>query len=124
LEDEIGSMSAGALLQGRRAPDIDLREPHDWRESQPGDYCKVTSEGPTRWYIRDPDGHVGTLVSHTIIEHEDGTITVSPSILDPSEYDRYCGPDVDRPVAIVAIISEDRVKGWHGWLERGIWRAA
>jgi hypothetical protein len=110
-------------MQGRRLPDIDLREPHDWRESQPGDYCKVTGEGPDRWYIRDPDGHVGTLISHTIIEHEDGTITVSPSIFDPSEYDTYCGPDVvGEP--IVAIISPDRVHGWHGFLERGVWRRA
>jgi hypothetical protein len=88
-------------LQGRR-----VEWPDDWRESEPGDYVKVPDgEGPRRpdgqptWYIRDPDGKVGTLWTHTVTEHEDGTITVSPSILDNSP------------------------GGWHGYLERGVWRS-
>jgi len=42
------------------------------------------------------------LTSHKIVEHEDGTITVSPSIL----------------------ISSGRkgVDKWHGYLEKGVWR--
>ena len=48
------------------------------------------------WYIRDPRGVIGALRTHTVTEHDDGTITVSPSILDPD--------------------------GWHGYLERGVWR--
>jgi hypothetical protein len=37
---------------------------------------------------------------HTIVEHEDGTITVSPSIL----------------------VTGSHGKQWHGYLERGVWR--
>lgn len=40
---------------------------------------------------------------HEVIEHEDGTITVLPSIL---------------------ISNGNNTKGWHGYLERGVWRAA
>ena len=68
---------------------------------EPGVYVKVTkAEGGTVYWIRDPNGRVGRLESHTVTEHEDGTITVSPSILDPSP------------------------GGWHGFLERGVWRPA
>lgn len=51
------------------------------------------------WYGRPPGNHMGNLSSHTVTEHEDGTITVSPSIL----------------------IDDGRSK-WHGYLERGAWR--
>lgn len=55
------------------------------------------------WQVTTPDGHVGRLDPkiHTITEHEDGTITVTPSI-DMSQ--RHPG-------------------GWHGWLTRGVWRS-
>jgi hypothetical protein len=34
------------------------------------------------WWFRPPGvGHSGPLTEHTITEHEDGTITVEPSIL-------------------------------------------
>ena len=46
----------------------------------------------------------GSLSKHTVTEHEDGTITVSPSILITMR-----GP-------------EDVEKTWHGFLEKGIWR--
>ncbi len=53
------------------------------------------------WCIRPPGCHMGPLISgHKITEHEDGTITVSPSI----ECDWRDGPN------------------WHGFLERGEWR--
>ncbi len=67
----------------------------------PGDYGK---DGKGVWHVRppDPEIHTGSIPDHTVIEHEDGTITVSPSILlDP----------------------ENGEKGWHGHLERGIWRS-
>ena len=51
------------------------------------------------WYCRAPGNHTGSLAKHTVVEHEDGTITVSPSIL----------------------INDGRSQ-WHGYLERGIWR--
>lgn len=63
---------------------------------QPGDYY---FDGYV-WVIRDPNGKLGSIGEHTVTEHEDGTITVSPSILD------------------------DAPGGWHGFLERGVWREA
>lgn len=69
----------------------------------PGDYMKVTEgEDAGVWYIRPPRGHVGCLRNHEVTEHEDGTITVSPSILID-----YHGTEG---------------LNWHGWLERGVWR--
>lgn len=68
---------------------------------RPGEYGKV--EGV--WHCCAPRetadrfGFVGNLSAHKVIEHEDGTITVSPSI---------------------KITRHDGV--WHGWLERGVWR--
>lgn len=52
------------------------------------------------WYAETPNGHGANLGAHQVLEHEDGTITVSPSILVS---------DCDGPV-------------WHGYLERGVWR--
>jgi hypothetical protein len=57
------------------------------------------------WFCCTPNGHLGGLAKHTVTEHDDGTITVSPSIL----------------------VSEIRGDGsrrelWHGYLERGVWR--
>ncbi len=67
-----------------------------------GDYGR---DARGRWYARPPGQHMGTLDGHDVIEHEDGTITVSPSILIISERD-------------------DCAVLWHGYLERGVWRAA
>lgn len=118
------AMDDGAL-QGRRLPDAVFGEPGPgwdaYKDGQPGDYLKVDYDGVTQWWIRDPWGSVGRLTSHTITEHEDGTITVSPSIFDkdgspPSqeEMQRW---------GIRAIIHPEGT-GWHGWLERGVWRQA
>ena len=66
---------------------------------EPGDYGRHPADG--HWYCRTPNGHLGNLSRHDVVEHEDGTITVSPSIL----------------------VSEE-VEVWHGYLERGVWRQA
>lgn len=55
------------------------------------------------WLARQPGGHLGNLSNHEVTEHEDGTITVSPSILISG------GPNSNP---------------WHGYLERGVWREA
>ena len=55
------------------------------------------------WYARPPGQHLGSLANHEVIEHDDGTITVSPSIL-------ITGYDADCKIQ------------WHGYLERGEWR--
>lgn len=100
-------MAAGDTMQGRRLPDG-----YHYRDAEPGDYWRQVfgpANRPTdfstaqrniswAWTIRDPLGSMGTIGTHQVVEHEDGTITVSPSILN------------------------DRAGGWHGFLERGVWR--
>lgn len=54
-----------------------------------------------RWQICAPDGSQGSIATHKVIEHDDGTVTMTPS-LD---------------------WSQRRPGGWHGFLERGIWRS-
>lgn len=86
-------------MQGKR---------HDYIENtipKPGEYGKLYNGD---WYgvaPMPPDDYgfvvMANLTKHTVTEHEDGTITVSPSIL--------IGPKPDG-------------RGWHGYLERGIWR--
>ncbi len=52
----------------------------------------------------DPwDYWYGNLGKHVVTEHEDGTVTVSPSIL-------------------IGKHDENGLKEWHGYLERGVWR--
>ncbi len=73
----------------------------EYRDAQPGDYWKPDYEHrqPNEWWFRDPTGSFGRVVHHQVAEHDDGTITVHPSIL------RTGG---DTP-------------GFHGWLKRGVW---
>lgn len=86
-------MSAGDLTPGRRLPD----DVEPWNVTQPAAYCV---RGGVAWVCL-PDGTGPCrLDGWTLTEHEDGTITTSPSILDKK-------PDGD---------------GWHGYLERGVWR--
>ena len=77
--------------QGRRVHDT------DW--FRPGEYGRHPQDGS--WHACTPNGHLGNLSAHEVVEHEDGTITVSPSIL----------------------VSDDRGELWHGYLERGAWRS-
>lgn len=77
------------------------KEPH---ELQGGEYTKYDVDG--NWYGVPPDTDMlGCFAKHKVIEHEDGTITVSPSIL-------IGGTDEK---------TRQRVT-WHGFLEKGIWR--
>ena len=94
-------------MQGKRRATVDNRTGENilFSELQAGDYWKVIYvDGSEHWYCLAPsvDGQasaIGNLSNHSIEEHEDGTITVSPSILImPS--------------------------GYHGFLERGVWRSA
>ena len=84
------------MTEGRR---IDCDEPGCIPIREPGDYGKDSSGN---WWAKVPaNGFPGGILSdHTVTEHEDGTITVSPSILMPVG-DKY---------------------RWHGYLERGAWR--
>lgn len=58
------------------------------------------TEGGT-WMIHLPPRWLGTLVRHDVVEHEDGTITVSPSI------------KITQPGG--------KAGGRHGFLRRGVW---
>lgn len=81
------------ILQGTRITSGKLRD----FEGHPGAYGKVGSG----WLVCLPTGELCSMnTGHMITEHEDGTITVSPSILMPADRGQY----------------------WHGYLERGIWR--
>lgn len=67
----------------------------------PGDYGKGANG---KWYCQPPwpkfDGEAapGDLSGHKVTEHEDGTITVEPSIL-----------------------IQNQNGAWHGYLRRGVW---
>lgn len=67
-----------------------------------GGYCPVVRDGKRTWMVRTPNGHLGDLGSHDVIEHDDGTITVSPSIL----------------------VSDNTGELYHGFLEHGVWRSS
>lgn len=86
-----------AMLGRRR----DLTE-WSWTEEdrlQAGDYGTMPDG---EWYGMTPEDtpKLAGLKNHTVIEHDDGTITVSPSIL-----------------------CRDNEGAWHGYLEKGVWRA-
>lgn len=78
----------------------DETEPHLF---EPGDYGRWRGI----WFCKTPNGHLGNLTAHDVTEHEDGTITVSPSIL-VSRRDTETRSDVEL---------------WHGYLKRGQWRS-
>ena len=91
-------------MQGRRVyiPEPDEEYPHPLPiDYQPGDYW--FSPITKNWYCCCPNGDLGNLSKHDVIEYEDGTITVSPSIL-------------------IKWIGENEGRNWHGYLENGIWR--
>ncbi len=67
-----------------------------------GDYGFSPKAG--HWQVRPPGCHAGGIPEHQVVEHEDGTTTVSPSILLE---------DVDE---------QGNPKTWHGYLEHGVWR--
>lgn len=67
------------------------------------DVCICYWQGEAgEWLIYLPGAGVGTLTKHTVEEHEDGTITVSPSIL-------LTGHNAGNPTTR------------HGFLRRGVW---
>ena len=74
---------------------------------KPARYGRVTAQRADGtsigwWQVSAPDGSLGSLNPevHLVVEHEDGTITVTPS-LD---------------------FSKRKPGAWHGWLTRGVFR--
>ncbi len=90
-------MSAGDRMQGRR-----IESPYaadgglvgDW--PKPGEFFLYNGQ----WRGVTPNGIEANLAAHSVTEHEDGTITVAPSIK----------------------ADESSIGVWHGYLERGVWR--
>lgn len=64
----------------------------------PGDYGKDVAG---RWWARVPDDQydMASLDAYEVTEHDDGTISVSPSIM-----------------------AHHGFAHWHGYLEHGVWR--
>jgi hypothetical protein len=106
-----------APLVGRRVTQAQI---YDKSYTRGGDYAPYELGG---WIIRDPDGRIGWLhpSKHQVIEHQDGTITVSPSILDLPE-DMTASEAMGGELG--AIVPGDGGGCWHGFLERGVWREA
>lgn len=87
---------------GHRMPQGSKR--HEW---PPGAYGPVMRDGVRVWCAVTPNGLHGDLSAHEVEEHEDGTITVSPSIL----------------VSRRTYQNRDDAE-WHGYLRRGVWSEA
>lgn len=106
-------------MQGTRLPDAVMGEPGPgwdaWEGdarprtviAPPGAYMKVQTRQQSElvegrlvdwcWYVRDPLGDVCTIRdNHRVVEHPDGTITVTPSIINPNG-------------------------SYHGFLRAGVW---
>ena len=95
------SKVTGHRISKETSDDLTSIRPGDyWFDSELG-YFLICS--PTL----DLEGNIilGTLRHHSVVEHDDGTISVSPSIL------------------IMSIIESEGklVELFHGFLERGIW---
>lgn len=88
----------------------------EWGERgpwNPGDYAF----GPDgAWHGITPSGIGCNLALHKVTEHEDGTITVEPSILVTSPHGSGGFTQDEVNVAFSG------TKEWHGFLERGVWR--
>ena len=69
-----------------------------------GDVC-YWSEPEVGWMVYLPGCGAGVLSQHSVTEHEDGTITVHPSILMTGH-------------------AKGTATQKHGFLERGVWRDA
>lgn len=90
-------MAAEDITQGRLVYDL---EPHEYESSDYGLWHDM-------WLCRAPSGEgpqkfTGNLTAHEVVENEDKTITVTPSILVTH---RWAGVEYS----------------WHGYLNNGIW---
>lgn len=106
-------------MEGRRRDDTKLGDmPDPWPE--PGDYWKVLdnhgrpmkADTPTNltgtvWMICAPNYAIGTLRGHTVREHEDKTISV------------VAGDGSSNSI----LITGGHAKGWHGYIDHGVWNA-
>lgn len=93
-------MAKGDLTPGRRRRYDPTTTDYDRNgnplDAAPGDYWL---DYRNEWRGVAPNGHRGNLSRHQVVEHDDATITVSPSI---------------------QVLAD--VELWHGYLEHGVWR--
>lgn len=113
-------MAAGDTTQGRRLDIVYVDGKPDLNQcmpTEPGDYVGpilgYTGPVPAVYFMLPHARDVGTdpqergirhvtSPPHSFTEESDGTLTISASIL--------------------CILSPDSRHGWHGYLERGVWR--
>ncbi len=87
-------------MQGTRLTKVEGEDDFLYRIAQtPGAYGSANG---TDWFCTTPNGLFGNISKHSVTEHDDGTITVSPSILVTSG-------------------SNGRAPTWHGFLKAGLW---
>lgn len=110
-------------MNGKRVPWPAGAYPADVTAAlSPGDYA-----GPWRglWLVCAPSGEVGSLrpENHHVWEHEDGTISVQPSLdfrtADPSIRPSWKPADYDETHAFDLL----SMRTYHGFLKRGVWSA-
>ena len=92
--------------QGRR---VYSESGYSFGRMERGDY----GMGPDgRWWLMSPWGDRGLIKAeiHSVVEFPDGTITISPSTMFQEQHG-----EGDPPVCFPRF-------GWHGYLERGVWR--
>ena len=89
-------MAKGDLIEGKRVHSRD----DGYLILKDGEYgFDVFSQ---QWEAKPPGfPGVANLSNHNVVEHKDGTITVTPSIL---------------------VKRNNKGDEWHGFLEKGIWR--
>lgn len=87
-------------------------QPGGFQLLQPCQYGKWTDG---TWYGCTPNGEGCNLAAHKVVEHPDGSITVTPSI----EVSILVGPPPKQP-------PDTRQKKvlWHGFLTHGVWSDA
>lgn len=101
-------------IQGRRLPDVTLRDHHEVTDiMEPGDYVRILDyPGPFQpsnltgevWFATTPNGLLANLGAHTVREEDDGSISVKPG---------------DGSSNSILVASFDRA--WHGYITRGLW---
>lgn len=77
------------------------------RIPEPGQYGKDVSGN---WFGMTPTGMLANLQRHQVIEHPDGTITVSPSILVTTSPEKQEDGN-----------TKEGKQKWHGHLNAGMW---
>lgn len=83
-------------MNGQRLHEVEGEDDFVFRIfTSPGAYGKRDGV----WYCCTPNGLAGNLCNHSVVEHNDGTITVSPSIL----------------------VAQRHPISWHGYLKQGVW---